>query len=380
MKVAICGYPPLVKQIQDYLQNQDVEVKFFVGDLVSNFGGIVKETEFTTDLPLINFFEFRRLVRACELDGIFIAEISCNEFAKSVVQLCKLYQIPKVGLVCRIHKLWYNPFDQIYWLDPDKIYLPKLETNLIDACNLNCKGCTHFSRLFDKGDVCPIENFQRDVKQLARCADILIFLLLGGEPLLAKNLDEYLRIARAYLPKSGLVVISNGLLVPSLSQKVLDAFRENNVVLSVTLYPPTEKLLPQITQTLQANGVFFNVGDPVKDFSAVISMQGNHDPSKSRKGCVGDDTCRALRNGKIYKCPLDALKFKFAQTFGIENFPEATGVDIYSPNFSSLLQMLDGDVEMCHWCNERVRKFPWEAVRSPKLEDWLAVPDELKNF
>lgn len=378
MKVAICGYPPFAQKFQQSLP--DIDFKFFISDLVSTGRSAIENVDFTTDLPLITFFEFRRLVEAGELDGLIVAEISCNEFAKSVVQLCKLYQIPKVGLLCSIHKLWYNPFDQIYWLDPDKIYLPKLETNLIDACNLNCKGCTHFAKLFNKDDVCPLENFQRDVRQLARCADILVLLLLGGEPLLVKNLDEYLKIARAYLPKSGLVVISNGLLVPSLPKKILDALRENKVVLSVTLYPPTEKLLPKITQTLQANGVFFNVGDPVKNFSAMISMQGNHDPSKSRKVCAGDDTCRALRNGKIYKCPLDALKFKFAQTFGIENFPAATGVDIYSQNFSSLLQMLDGDVEMCRWCAERVRLIPWDFADKPKLEDWLADPDELNAF
>lgn len=197
---------------------------------------------------------------------------------------------------------------------------------------------------------------------------------------MVKNLDEYLKIARTYLPKSGLVIISNGLLVPSLPQKILDSLRENKVVLSVTLYPPTQKILPKIRETLQNNGIFFTVGEPIENFFAIISMHGNHDPKESRKGCVGDDTCRALRNGKIYKCPLDALKFKFTQTFGIENFPEATGDDIYAQNFSSMLEMLDGNVEMCRWCNERMRKIPWDVARSPKLEDWLADPDELNSL
>lgn len=379
MKVAICGYPPLVQDFQKALAVEGIEVNFFVSDFV-NKRNDSPNTEYTIELPLITFFEFRRLVAAGELDGIFIAELSCSNFAKSVVQICKLYRIPKVGLYCSIHYLWFNPFEQFYWLDPDKAYVPKLETNLIDACNLNCKGCTHFAKLFTKNEICPIENFQRDVRQLSRCADILVLLLLGGEPLLLKNLDEYLKIARFYLPKTGLVVISNGLLVPSLPQKILDSFRQNSVSLSITRYPPTEKILPQITEILQANGVFHTVSDPIKNFSAVISTQGTHDPSESRRVCCGDDTCRALRNGKIYKCPLDALKFRFTETFGIENFPEATGVDIYAQNFSSLVGMLDGDVEMCYWCNEHARSFPWQVANSPKLEDWLADPDELKNF
>lgn len=78
MKVAICDYPPLAQQVQQTFT--DIEFKFFVGDFVSNFGMVSEDTEFTTELPLISFFEFRRLVQAGELDGIFIAEYTCDDF------------------------------------------------------------------------------------------------------------------------------------------------------------------------------------------------------------------------------------------------------------------------------------------------------------
>ena len=88
-----------------------------------------------------------------------------------------------------------------------------------------------------------------------------------------------------------------------------------------------------------------------------------------------------MRDGKIYKCPPDALNYKFMEKFGIENFPASTGADIYAQNFHFLLQMLEGPIEMCYWCSEnKTRRIPWEPTNNPQLEDWLADPDEIKNF
>lgn len=39
MKVAICGYPPLALQVQEVLKDSDVEIKFFIEDLLNNATG-----------------------------------------------------------------------------------------------------------------------------------------------------------------------------------------------------------------------------------------------------------------------------------------------------------------------------------------------------
>ena len=71
MKVALCGYPPLAQRVQEVLKNSDIDFKFFIRDFVSvRVGG----GELFTNLPPINFFEFKRLVEKGELDGVIIAE------------------------------------------------------------------------------------------------------------------------------------------------------------------------------------------------------------------------------------------------------------------------------------------------------------------
>lgn len=336
------------------------------------------KSDFVTNLSLIKFFNFRRLVNAGELDGVIIADNVRSDFVKAVIEICKLYNIPKVGVM---DLNLPNPHSLIYWLDSEKNCIPYLNANLVDGCNLNCKGCTHFAAFFRKDEIYPLDTFRRDIRRLSQMCDVVSFRLLGGEPLLLKNLDEYVKITRQYFPKSNLGIVTNGLLLPSISQKLLDTLRENDFVVYVSIYPPTEKILNEIQALLNKNKIIFSLIGPIKNFGVFLTFHDENNPEQARKFCAGNDSCRFLRDGKIYKCPPDALKFRFAEKFGIEGFPAATGVDLYAANFSSLLQMLDGDIEMCSWCSEQpTRRIPWEPTNNPKLEDWLADPNELKNF
>ncbi|MBR2518409.1 MAG: radical SAM protein [Selenomonadaceae bacterium] len=374
MKVAICGYPPLAQMFLNNLKDTTMDVKFFIGDFVNDRN---KDTDFVTELPLITFFEFRRLVSAGELDGLLVAEDGRENFTKSVVQTCKFYRIPKLGLVD------LNYGGEIYWANFEKNFFTYLETNIVDGCNLNCKSCMHFAPLFKSNEIYPIENFRHDIHRLSQCCDIITFRLLGGEPLILKNLDEYINIARQYLPKTNLHIVTNGLLIPSLPPKILDAIRENNVIVDITLYRPTVKIVDKIKAVCRANKIlshFHSIDEGQGNFTVIMSLHGDNDPIKSQQVCINKN-CRFLRDGKIYKCPVDALSYRFAEKFGIENFPESTGVDLYAPNVSDMLSTLDvSPVELCHWCSECVRKIPWDVAGNPKLEDWLADPDELKNF
>ena len=372
MKVALCGYPPFVLQVQEGLKNSNIEPKFFIRDFVSVRGG----GNFTTNLPPINFFDFRRLVDAGELDGVIVAENEQGFFVKQILPLLKLYNIPKVIIINPSALNFFNP---LFALDADKSFIPYLETNIVDGCNLNCKGCTHFAALFGKDEIYPLETFRRDVRRLSQLADVYCFRLLGGEPLLLKNLDEYLKIARTYLPKTGLRLVTNGLLIPSVSQKILDAIRENNFLVDISEYQPTIKIFDKIKKVLGSNGIRFLSTGAIKRFNVFLSSHSGNDPAKSRLFC-GNNGCRFLRDGKIYRCPIDALSYRFVEKFGVKNYPQATGVDIYAQNFSSAIQMLDGNVEMCYWCSEHNRQIPWTPTNNPQLEDWLADPDELKNF
>ncbi|MBE8952725.1 MAG: radical SAM protein [Quinella sp. 1Q7] len=323
-----------------------------------------------TDLTPISFWEFRRLISYGELDGLIIAAAARSDFAKQVVQICKLYQIPNVGVLST---------QGIYWLNMYKIFVPYLESDITEKCNLNCAGCCHFANFSVAEDFYPIENFRRDMSRIAQTCDVLEFHLLGGEPFTLKNLDEYLIVARQCFPKIRLVLVTNGTLIPTLPQKILDALRGNRFELYISLYPPTAKMLNKIEARLKENGIPYKIERIVKSFEAQMTLNNGHNPAKTVARCRCGSG-RSIRNGKIYKCPIDAAAYKFAAKFNIKSFSQPTGIDIYAPNFSSMIERLDNPVELCYWCAEDYRKIPWQPTNNPRLEDWFADPDELKNF
>ena len=371
MKVALCGYPPLAMKIQSDLQNSDYEFKFFIGDFISPDG-----KDEPINLPLINFFEFRRLINAGELDGVIVAETAGSKFVKNIVRLFKFGGIQRVGVLNK----GFNDFVRVlHWLDKDKFFLPYAEADITDACNLKCIACYHFANFSLDEDFYPIEIFRRDIHQITRNCDILTFRLLGGEPFILNSIGDYVTILRQYLPQARLRIVSNGTLIPSLPQKTLDILRNNQCGIDISTYQPTLKVSDKIKAVLDANGIPYNFSPPIELFHIFLTMNNRNDPEKSQCVCK-NEVCRSVYKGKLYKCPLDAFYFKMVKKFGLKNFPASMGVDIYASNFSSLASMLDGKIEMCHWCGEHVREIPWKVSGNPKFEDWLFNPDELKNF
>lgn len=85
--------------------------------------------------------------------------------------------------------------------------IPRIEINLIDGCNLNCKGCAHFSSIFSSEDIYNLEKYENDLKSLREIGEIVRLRLLGGEPLLLHNIEEYIRVARNVCPESDIEIM-----------------------------------------------------------------------------------------------------------------------------------------------------------------------------
>ena len=87
-----------------------------------------------------------------------------------------------------------------------------LEYHLVDHCNLNCAGCTHFSPLA-KERYASLEKFEENLIQLKKWDfEIKQFNLLGGEPLLHPQIKDFILIAKKYL-NCLIVVKTNGILL-----------------------------------------------------------------------------------------------------------------------------------------------------------------------
>ena len=70
-----------------------------------------------------------------------------------------------------------------------------IETDIIDACNLNCAGCSHFAPLAKCRNEVSLEDYTKDVRRIGVLFPfIFIFRILGGEPLLHPQLAEIIQV------------------------------------------------------------------------------------------------------------------------------------------------------------------------------------------
>lgn len=115
-----------------------------------------------------------------------------------------------------------------------------LDIHVAEHCNLNCKGCTHFSPIAEK-EFCDIESLKISLKHLAPFyKEFEAIQLLGGEPLLNPELCMILKVTRTHFPNSKINLFTNGILLQNPDKLPIDfwnTLRDNNIIIKITRYP-----------------------------------------------------------------------------------------------------------------------------------------------
>ncbi len=253
--------------------------------------------------------------------------------------------------------------------NPGKPYLAQVEIHIMDSCNLNCKGCSHFSNLFPRNTVYSYDSFVEDLSLLAQKVFLSTLFLLGGEPLLNPHLSKYLYAARQIFPYAEIILVTNGLLIPKQSEATLKALRETKTFIEISLYAPTKKLLESIYQRMKGQDIHYEIRGERPTFTSFLGLTGTSDPYLSQQSCMSA-FCRYVRNGKLYKCPVDALSYKYREHFGV-SLPPSEGISIDSEDFDQKLSLLDNPVQLCRFCTEEARTFEWSPAPNPAKEDWF---------
>lgn len=261
--------------------------------------------------------------------------------------------------------------NNIFWIvSNDKPLLAHLETNIVDYCNLNCKGCSHFSNLYKAGEMIPFEIFCRDLEQIARNVNLQYFYMLGGEALLNKRLMEYITFSRKVLPYTEIWIVTNGLLIPNQKQEFFECCLDNGIGIDITEYKPTTHIKNQIIDILEEYKISFRIREEVIDFGKNIDLEGKANRNEAVKQCR-EKACHFFRNGKIYKCPFGVLGNKFFEHYHLD-IKLDDGKDIYDKciNWDKLVYELDNEpINACKYCGKEVR-FEWDVSNKPDLEEW----------
>lgn len=255
--------------------------------------------------------------------------------------------------------------------------LHRLVVHLTDHCNLNCKGCTHFSNIA-RPAFAEVDAFEREFDQLSRTfSGITEIYLLGGEPLLHPEVTRFLGIARRAFPESRINLMSNGILVPRMDEGFWSAMRENRIRLVCDLYPAGLDV-DAIERLTTEHDVELEWTDPREDFFKLpLDLTGSQDPERSFRGCGGVNNCVIIRDGRLYPCAYVAYSDIFTERFGIEGM-EPTDDDSISlfegHDPYEIYAFLCRPVPWCRFCDvDAVSTYQWGRSKRT-IDEWVDTP------
>lgn len=245
------------------------------------------------------------------------------------------------------------------------------EMHVCDHCNLNCRGCTHYSPIFES--VLPdLDKRLADISLLKeKVTNILVFRLMGGEPLLHPGLPSFVEKVRALLPETDLRLVTNGLLIPTASDQLLEAIARCDVAVDVSEYAPTHKIRDRIERKFSEFGIKYTITDwnRKQEFLIPLSLSGN---SRYEHFCLSDD-CVNLWEGKIARCPSVMYLERLNEVFDVHLPGEGVYQLSSCPNGAELIGLLEQPIPLCTHCVDH--SVTWERCgKSITVEDF-AVAD-----
>lgn len=251
--------------------------------------------------------------------------------------------------------------------------LDYIETHLVDHCNLNCKGCSHFSPLSGR-KFADLDAFKRDFLRLRELFDnIVVIRLMGGEPLLHPEANSFLKVARSVFPDANIQLVTNGTLLLKQDAPLWETCSRNDILIQISRYP-IKLDVDGLEKKCADARVRLEFTEPATRFYKHINLAGDSDPAAAFADCQSIYRCPHLREGKISVCRMPALVHIFNGAFG-KNIP-VSGEDFLDIHGNvtahDILTFLERPVPLCRWCLTDWPSFEWGVTRK-NIREWTGT-------
>lgn len=233
----------------------------------------------------------------------------------------------------------------------------RLEFVLTDHCNLNCRGCTHYSPLAPK-EFESLQALEASATHLGKVCGTKVkkAYLIGGETLLYPNLNEAMEILARNFPDSRLYIFTNGLLIPRLDEKTWQTIHRLGFVLAITRYPVKFDYDAAI-ELCRLHGVETEIfGDrSMADsfFRYGLDPRGGQDGRNSHFRCHNRG-CISIIGNRLYPCSISACVGHLNKVLPPERqFRHRPGDWLEVDKITSAAQILrlrDRPVPFCNYC------------------------------
>lgn len=218
------------------------------------------------------------------------------------------------------------------------LWLHSIDFTITDRCILRCAACSTNSPCNTSSVyVRTVSEFERDLSHVRDVLRVGNIAILGGEPLLRKDIDTIIKLVRQSGIANSISVTTNGLLLPDMAHKLKEADSVH-----VSVYPSvarqrfldewikTQRILPKEKISLRLPELKGN------KFRALLTdTPADDEVTMTRfRNCYAFGFCKGLTYGRIYPCPIMALHMRKARHASL--FPDES-VSIYADNLLDTL-------------------------------------------
>lgn len=240
----------------------------------------------------------------------------------------------------------YNKFEKLLYrlnfIFNKKVDISSLDVHLTTVCTLKCKNCSHKIPYYKKEHqhLMSVDEFKTELDTiLNNINNIHNLLLLGGEPLLHKDLPQIVNYANSKKRIKRIVIVTNGTLIPSESL-IKEIKQSSKTIIFISSYDLNKSLKNYTPEKIKDICIENNIP---YSFTSGNSWQRQPEiklePDKVSEQNVEDNFARCdfkyytlWSNGKIYPCAYskyinDETNEKYSKEF----------IDLHSKNLSPKL-------------------------------------------
>lgn len=248
-----------------------------------------------------------------------------------------------------------------------------LEHHIVDHCNLNCAGCSHFSPLAGGEWFEDLESFKRDFRQLydVTNGDIKIIRLMGGEPLLHPKFDEFVSFACELFNNSQVQIVTNGILIGKTYiydqlKTLSDQYSNFSICISSYGLKLDEERIRQLPRVRRDDKTsLYNIG---------LDLEGGINPNTAFNHCdLHVHHWYFFQHGCFYPCCIGAnieyLNLQF--DLDLPSYGEAC-ISIYNHTLAEIEEFLNKPIPLCRYCNTVYRQKSYHpfSISKKELSEW----------
>lgn len=251
------------------------------------------------------------------------------------------------------------------------------EVHITDHCNLNCRGCYHFSPLSGE-DCLSLKEFENDMEQMEKiCGDrVSSITLLGGEPLLHPELLDFIMVSRKFFPQARIKLLTNGILLNQMKDDFWLSCNKNKVSIFCTKYPigvdyeGAEKTAKQYGLEISYHNDV-NAGEKTL-IKYPFDITGSQPIDWNYKHCTRSNKCITLKHGRLFTCPMAAHAHLAKEFFELDmELSTYDSVDIYSAkDYKDITNFLIKPIPFCRYCDLKIKpeQHEWSVSKRARRE------------